>query len=108
GSLATALQAEQSGDRRRLLAACGRGVGLLEEHLSTLGAAELRAHATVHGAELAGVAQRAALRSGRPRLLLEWSERWRAVSLAVPRMIGGDQGFVPPRSQQRPAAVRGY
>jgi len=102
GSLATALQAEQSGDRRRLLAACGRGFGLLEEHLSTLGAAELRAHATVHGAELAGVAQRAALRSGRPRLLLEWSERWRAVSLAVPRMIGGDQGFVPPGASSAP------
>jgi hypothetical protein len=97
GSLAMALQAEQAGDRRRLLAACGRGFALLEEHLGTLGAAELRAHATAHGAELAGLAQRAALRSGRPRLLLEWSERWRAVSLTVPGGIGGDQGFVSPR-----------
>jgi tetratricopeptide (TPR) repeat protein len=88
GSLAMALQAEQAGDRRRLLAACGRGFGLLEEHLGTLGAAELRAHATAHGAELAGLAQRAALRSGRPRLLLEWSERWRAVSLVPPRPSG--------------------
>ena len=96
GSLAMALQAEQAGDRRRLLAACRRGFGLLEEHLGTLGAAELRAHATAHGTELAGLAQRAALRSGRPRRLLEWSERWRAVSLAVPGGIGGDQGFVPP------------
>jgi tetratricopeptide (TPR) repeat protein len=84
GSLATALRAEQAGDRRRLLAACGRGFGLLEEHLGTLGAAELRAHATAHGAELAGLAQRAALRSGQPRLLLEWSERWRAVALTHP------------------------
>ncbi|HMI25305.1 MAG TPA: hypothetical protein VK594_12530, partial [Streptosporangiaceae bacterium] len=88
GSLALALQAEQAGDRRGLLAACRRGFGLLEEHLGTLGAAELRAHATAHGAELAGLAQRAALRSGRPRLLLEWSERWRAVSLAPPRPSG--------------------
>lgn len=88
GSLAMALQAEQAGDRRRLLAACGRGFGLLEEHLGTLGAAELRSHATAHGAELAGLAQRAALRSGRPRLLLEWSERWRAVSLTTPRPSG--------------------
>jgi tetratricopeptide (TPR) repeat protein len=85
GSLAAALQAEQGGDRRRLLVACGRGFDLLEEHLGTLGAAELRAHATAHGAELARLAQRAALRSGRPRLLLEWSERWRAVALATPR-----------------------
>src|SRR2546430_847977 len=93
GSLAVALQAEQAGDRRRLLAACGRGFGLLEEHLGTLGGAELRAHATAHGAELAGLAQRAALRSGRPRLLLEWSERWRAVTFAAP---GGIGGVVPP------------
>ena len=88
GSLAMALQAEQAGDRRRVLAACRRGFGLLEEHLGTLGAAELRAHATAHGAELAGLAQRAALRSGRPRRLLEWSERWRDVSLATPRSAG--------------------
>jgi tetratricopeptide (TPR) repeat protein len=88
GSLAMALQAEKAGDRRGLLAACRRGFDLLEEHLGTLGAAELRAHATAHGAELAGLAQRAALRSGRPRLLLEWSERWRAVSLAPPRPSG--------------------
>jgi tetratricopeptide (TPR) repeat protein len=85
GWLAEALRAEAAGDRRRLLAACGRGFGLLEEHLSTLGAAELRAHATARGAELAELAQRAALRSGRPRLLLEWSERWRAVALRPPR-----------------------
>jgi len=87
GALAEALRAETGGDRRRLLAACRRGFALLEEHLATLGAAELRAHATAHGAELAGLAQRAALRSGRPRLLLEWSERWRAVALGPPRSI---------------------
>src|SRR6266566_6465636 len=93
GALAEALRAETGGDRRRLLAACRRGFALLEEHLATLGAAELRAHATAHGAELAGLAQRAALRSGRPRLLLEWSERWRAVTFAAP---GGIGGVVPP------------
>jgi len=103
GSLAMALQAEQAGDRRGLLAACRRGFGLLEEHLGTLGAAELRAHATAHGAELAGLAQRAALRSGRPRLLLEWSERWRAVSLAVP---GGNGGVVLPSGERASSAPR--
>ncbi len=88
GWLAQALRAEQAADTRRLLAACGRGFGLLEEHLATLGAAELRAHATAHGAELAHLAQRAALGSGRPRLLLQWSERWRAVALEPPRPSG--------------------
>jgi hypothetical protein len=40
----------------------------------------------VPGAELAVLAQRPAARAGRPRLLLTWSERWRATALAVPRV----------------------
>jgi tetratricopeptide (TPR) repeat protein len=90
GWLAEALRAEAvladtGADQRRLLAACRRGLALLEAHLDTLGAAELRAHATAHGTELAGLALRAALRSGRPRRMLEWSERWRAVALEPQR-----------------------
>jgi hypothetical protein len=84
GWLAEALRADASGNQRRLLGACHRGLALLDEHLLTLGASELRAQATAHGAELAALAQRAALRSGRPRQLLGWSERWRAAALAVP------------------------
>jgi tetratricopeptide (TPR) repeat protein len=84
GWLAEALRAEAARDQRRLRVACERGLALLEAHLDTLGAAELRAHATAHGTELAGLALRAALRSGRPRRMLEWSERWRAVAVAPP------------------------
>src|SRR5215467_13396763 len=84
GWLAEAHRADAAGDRRRLLAACGRGLAILDEHQLTLGASELRAQATAHGAELAGLAQRAALASGRPRLMLSWSERWRATAHAVP------------------------
>ena len=56
----------------------------MDEHRFTLGASELRAQATAHGAELAALAQRHAARAHRPRLLLAWSERWRATALAVP------------------------
>jgi tetratricopeptide (TPR) repeat protein len=84
GWLAEALRADVAGDRRRLLAACRRGLAILDEHRLSLGAAELRAQATAHGAELAALAQRAALESGRPRLLLAWSERWRATAHAAP------------------------
>ena len=84
GWLAEALRADAAGDRRRLLAACGRGLAILDEHQLTLGASELRAQATAHGAELAALAQRAALVPGRPRLLLAWSERWRATAHAIP------------------------
>ncbi len=67
-----------------MLTACRRGLDVLDEHRFTLGASELRAQATVHGAELAALAQRHAAQAGRPRLLLAWSERWRATALAVP------------------------
>lgn len=50
----------------------------------TLGATELRAYGTAHGAELATLAQREALRRGDVRGLLFWSERWRATALASP------------------------
>jgi tetratricopeptide (TPR) repeat protein len=84
GWLAEALRAQAAGDPRRLLGACRRGLAVLDEHRFTLGATELRAQATAHGAELAAIAQRHAARSGPPRLLLAWSERWRATALAVP------------------------
>ena len=84
GWLAEALRADAASDRRRLLAACGRGLAILDEHQVTLGASELRAQATAHGTELAALAQRAALGTGRPRLMLSWSERWRATAHAVP------------------------
>ena len=81
GWLAEALRAERRGDRRRLLAACGRGSGSSRSTWPRWARPSCGAHATAHGAELAGLAQRAALRSGRLRLLLTWSERWRAVTL---------------------------
>jgi tetratricopeptide (TPR) repeat protein len=84
GWLAEALRAEAVGPPSRMLAACRRGLDVLDEHRLTLGASELRAQATVHGAELAVLAQRHAAQARRPRLLLAWSERWRATALAVP------------------------
>ncbi|MBO3749181.1 CHAT domain-containing protein [Streptosporangiaceae bacterium NEAU-GS5] len=84
GWLAEALRADAAGRSRRLLHACRKGLALVEEHRLTLGSAELRALATAHAAELATLAQRRHLRSGRPRVLLEWTERWRATALAAP------------------------
>jgi tetratricopeptide (TPR) repeat protein len=81
--LARALQADAGSNARATVAACTRGLAALEEHQLTLGAAELRAYGTAHGAELALLAQRDALRRGDVRRLLFWSERWRATTLAV-------------------------
>jgi tetratricopeptide (TPR) repeat protein len=86
GWLAEALRAEAASEPRRMLAACRRGLDVLEDHRLTLGASELRAQATARGGELAALAQRHAVRVRRPRLLLSWTERWRATALTVPSM----------------------
>ncbi|TDD79530.1 CHAT domain-containing protein [Actinomadura rubrisoli] len=84
GWLAEALRAEAAGDSRRLMHACRSGLAVIDDHRGTLGSSELRAQTTAHGAELASLGLRHALRLGRPRMLLAWSERWRASTLAVP------------------------
>ena len=82
--LGKALRAEARGDVRGTLSACGRGLDALDEHRLAMGATELRALATGHGAELAELALRDALRRDDPRRLLSWGERWRATALGVP------------------------
>jgi len=84
GWLARAVLAEAEGRPRDLLAACARGLDLVDLHLGTLGATELRAQATALGGDLARLALRQAARSGDAGRLLAWSERWRATALAVP------------------------
>ncbi|MFF4055974.1 CHAT domain-containing protein [Streptomyces sp. NPDC001668] len=84
GWAARALWARAMGSDRGVLEACRRGLDVLDEHRTTLGASELRARATAQGAELAGLAARASLASGGPRRLLVWSERWRATVLSAP------------------------
>jgi len=98
GWLGQALRCEAAGNTRATLAACARGLDALDEHRSTLGATELRAYATAHGAELALIAQREALRRGDPRLLLDLSERWRATALGRPLMK-------PPHDKERIAEL---
>jgi hypothetical protein len=84
GWLAEALREKAAAKPRRMLAACRRGLEVLEDHRLTLGASELRAQATARGGELAALAQLHAVYSSRPRMLLSWTERWRATALTVP------------------------
>jgi hypothetical protein len=86
GWVARALRAQAGGDGRATLTACRRGLDVLDEYRLTLGATELRAYATAHGAELAAIAQREVFRRGDVRRLLQWSERWRATVHALPRV----------------------
>jgi CHAT domain-containing protein/tetratricopeptide (TPR) repeat protein len=101
--LAQARHAEAAGDSRRLMHACRRGLTVIDEFRSVFGSSELRAQSTAHGAELAVLGQRHAVRLGRPRLMLEWSERWRAVALAIPPVRPPDDELL----QAELAALRG-
>ncbi len=83
GWLAQATWCEAEQRWRGMLAACDRGLALLDLHLQTLGATELRTLATANGAALADMALRHAVRRGDARLLMEWSERWRSTALRV-------------------------
>ncbi len=86
GWLGAALLAQASGKSRQMLAACRRGLEVLDDHRWTLGASELRAQATAHGTELATIALRYAVKAGRPQSFLGWAERWRATAVGVPQV----------------------
>ena len=88
--LGKALRSEARADVRGMLSACARGLDALDEHRLTMGATELRALATGHGAELAELALRDALRRDDPSSLLVWGERWRATALTVPPVRPSD------------------
>ena len=83
GWLAQATWCEAEERWRGMLAACDRGLAMLDLHLRTLGATELRTLATADGARLARMALRHAVRRKNARLFLEWSERWRGTALRV-------------------------
>jgi class 3 adenylate cyclase len=79
---AEALLQQSEGDVKRAEHALRSGMRLLEQHRALLGATDLRTHASAHGAELAEMGLRMALRDGTPSGVLEWTEHWRAGSLA--------------------------
>jgi hypothetical protein len=69
------------GNRRAAESALRAGLRVLDEYQATLGATELRAHASSHARELGVLAVRMALESGDPARVLAWAERSRAAAL---------------------------
>jgi CHAT domain-containing protein/tetratricopeptide (TPR) repeat protein len=88
--LARARLAQLDGDRGHILRACDAGLDVLEAHARSLGSTELRASATAHGRELAGMAVREVLHNGSGRDLLRWTERWRATVLDAASPLAED------------------
>jgi hypothetical protein len=78
---AEALVRERAGDRHGAASAIRAGLRVLDEHATSLGAADLRVYSAVHRADLTELGLRAALRDGRPGQVFEWAERGRASRL---------------------------
>jgi tetratricopeptide (TPR) repeat protein len=98
GWYAAARRAQVSGRRNAVFGACEQGLQILDAYQLSLGAAEMRAAATAHGANLATVALREALAANDPRMLLRWTERWRATTFALP-------AFSPPHDTELASAL---
>jgi CHAT domain-containing protein/tetratricopeptide (TPR) repeat protein len=80
---AEALLRLSDSDRRGADAALRAGMRVLDRFRATLGATELRAHVSGHGADLAQLGLRLALEGARVSSVLSWAERWRAGSLQL-------------------------
>lgn len=89
---AAALRAQATGRRGAVFNACERGLQILDAYQLTLGAVEMQAAATAYGADLAEIGVRHAMAAGNPRLLLRWTERWRATTSAIPPVRPPDDG----------------
>ena len=80
---AEALLRLSDGNRRGAEAALQAGMRVVEQYRVTLGATELRAHASGHVTQLAQLGTRLAIERGQARRVLEWAERWRAGGLRL-------------------------
>ncbi|MDP9795142.1 tetratricopeptide (TPR) repeat protein [Catenuloplanes nepalensis] len=81
---AEALLRDAAGDAAGARRAVRAGMDVLDSYRAALGATELRALASSYAGDLAATGLRLALRSGRARSVLWWSERGRAAALRLP------------------------
>jgi tetratricopeptide (TPR) repeat protein len=88
GWVARALLCQMQGEFRAMLAACRRGLEVLDQHRLTLGATESRATATTHGRELANLALRRAVVHNDPRQAMRWTARLRSTASLPPAARG--------------------
>jgi len=68
-------------DTRGATTALKAGLRVVDDHAASLGATDLRVHATGLGADLAEQGVRLAVASGKPLAVLDWIERFRAGTL---------------------------
>ncbi|HET8642252.1 MAG TPA: CHAT domain-containing protein [Pseudonocardiaceae bacterium] len=104
---AQALLRLSHGDRRGAASALRAGMRVLDRFRASLGATELRTHASGHASELAGLGLRLAVEDGRAGQVLAWAERWRASALRLrPVRPPDDAGLAADLAELRQVTVR--
>lgn len=94
GRLARAMLRLARDDTRGAAAAVKSGLNLLDDYQAAIGATDMRLAIERQGTELANMGLGLALRSGRPRRILEWMDRTRARALRHrPVVATGDDEF---------------
>lgn len=102
GWYAEALQRWVSGDRGGATVAARTALRIMDEHRASLGATDLRAHASGHRVEVAEFGLRIAFDSGQPARVLEWAEEGRATHLMLrPVRPPSDSGLAAALSELR-------
>ena len=81
GRLARARARLIEDDARGAMAAIRSGLDLLDDYQAAIGATDMRLSIERHGSELAAMGLRLAMRSARPRRVLDWMDRTRARAL---------------------------
>src|SRR5262249_26062933 len=81
---AAALLRLADGDRAGARRAIVAGLRVVDTHRATLGASELRAHASAQGTDLARLGLATASEDQRPVDVLVWGDRWRSLALEIP------------------------
>jgi tetratricopeptide (TPR) repeat protein len=80
---AEALLRRANGQRRGAITAARAALRIMDEHRDSLGATDLRAHASGHRVDVAEFGLRMAFEGGRPSQVLEWAELGRASHLLL-------------------------
>lgn len=106
GWYAQAVLRDRTGDGRGSAAAIRSGLRVLDEHSTSLGAADLRTYSAAHRSALADLGLRAALRDGRARLVFEWAERGRASRLRHQSVLPPDDPVLADLLSQLRATAR--
>jgi len=101
GWYAEALLRVNAGNRGGARRAIRAGLGIIDRHRATFGAADLRAHVAAHGDRLADLLVQLAIDGGKARDILAAAEAWRAGALSVPVTPSDD-----PDLAQRLSALR--